>query len=45
MPGKWIDLLPDHPIFTRGVSFVFRCDSPEEQERQDDSEHDDEDDE
>jgi hypothetical protein len=31
-------LPPDHPLFTRGVSFVFRGDPPAEQ---DESEHDD----
>ena len=32
----------DHPLFTSGVSFVFRSDPPEEQ---DESEHEDEGDE
>jgi hypothetical protein len=42
MPTSFRDLPPDHPIFSSGVSFVFRSDPPSEQGE---SEHDDEGDE
>jgi hypothetical protein len=45
MPPRFYDLPPDHPLFTQGVSFVFRSDPPEEHEPQDESEHEDEQDE
>jgi hypothetical protein len=31
---------PDHPMFTQGVSFVFRSELPEEHDDEDDAEDD-----
>jgi hypothetical protein len=44
VPQKLEPLPPDHPIFTRGVTFVFRSDLPEPDDEQD-SEYEHEDDE
>jgi hypothetical protein len=44
MPPPFEDPGPDHPLFTRGVSFVFRSDLPAEQEHKDEPESEDDDD-
>jgi hypothetical protein len=30
MPPRFYDLPPDHPLFTQGVSFVFRDELPDD---------------
>jgi hypothetical protein len=43
VPPEIKPLPPDHPLFTRGVSFVFQNELPEGETEQDESEPDHED--
>ena len=43
MPREIKLLPPDHPIFSGGVSFVFRSDLPAEQDESEDEDEGDED--